>query len=315
MNPAMEERSFGRTGERTTVLGLGGACLDKYSLRDGIATVRRALELGITYFDTSPHYGQGASQVILGKALEKCQQPYMLATKLGYLATPHDFCSPDALRAQLWENLRALRRENVDVLQIHIAELACWWEDGVACRELLNIDGNYDFTDAPVMQVLREAKARGLCRFIGITADQAAELALILRHVDVDACLLAWNYDLLSRRARRTVLPVAREKGIAYITAGVLAKFTEVHPEWLSAPPLWVTPEVSTRLVKLYDLQKASGLSLLNMAVRYMIADLDVSIILIGAARPGELEECVTAAQEGSLPPDLYQRIEELGLP
>ncbi len=152
-------------------MGLGGGSLDKYSLTEGVATVRRALELGVSYFDTSPAYCQGASQVILGNALEGCTEPYLLATKLGYLAAPADFRSRDAFRAQLWENLRALRRSQVDVLQVHMAEWACWWKDGVPNEQLLSLDEAYDLPNAPVMEVLHEARERGLCRFIGITSD------------------------------------------------------------------------------------------------------------------------------------------------
>lgn len=52
-----------------SVIGLGEACLFKHSFADGVATVDRVLELGVTYFDTSPFYGEGMSQAILGDAL------------------------------------------------------------------------------------------------------------------------------------------------------------------------------------------------------------------------------------------------------
>ena len=88
MTGTLERRPYGRTGEQVTVIGLGGGYLDKHSLAHGIATVHRALELGINYFDTAPVYGQGASQVILGNALEGRTEPYLLATKIGFLAEP-----------------------------------------------------------------------------------------------------------------------------------------------------------------------------------------------------------------------------------
>ena len=177
MSSTLESRSYGSTGERVTVIGLGGASLDRVSTAEGIATVRRALELGVSYFDTAPAYGQGASQLILGETLEGTADRYILATKLGYLATPEDFRSVSALRAQLQGNLRALRRDHVDILQVHLAERACWWKDGAPFDEMVSPGETYDFAGAPVMQVLYEARARGLCRFIGITADRAEELA------------------------------------------------------------------------------------------------------------------------------------------
>ena len=134
MTATLELRPFGRTNEQVTVIGLGGGYLDKHSLADGIATVHRALDRGINYFDTAPVYGQGASQVILGNALEGRTEPHLLATKIGFLAQSEAYRSPDALRSQLWESLRALRRSHVDILQIHLAESACWWKS-VSCYQ------------------------------------------------------------------------------------------------------------------------------------------------------------------------------------
>lgn len=84
----LETRPFGTTGESVTVIGLGGACLDRSSFEDGVATVRRALELGINYIDTSPYYGYGASQAIIGEALDGGSESYLLATKIGHLDDP-----------------------------------------------------------------------------------------------------------------------------------------------------------------------------------------------------------------------------------
>jgi D-threo-aldose 1-dehydrogenase len=299
------------------VIGLGGSYLDKYSLADGVATVRRALELGVTYFDTAPAYGRGASQAIVGRALEGRAEPYTLATKLGAcLHSPEAYRSTDVLWAQLWDNLRILRRSRVDILQVHVAEFAHWWADGVSLMDtLLNLDEVYDFENAPVMRVLRKAKAQGLCRFIGITADRDEELAYILRHVDVDVCLLARAYNLLYRHARTTVLPLAQAKGIAYVAAGAFTPgLASVHTEWVKEPPGWLSQPMVHRLARLYEVQEACGLSLVTLAIRYLVADPSISTILVGAGTPAELEESVAAAQAGPLPGGLHQAIEDLAV-
>jgi aryl-alcohol dehydrogenase-like predicted oxidoreductase len=69
------------------------------------------------------------------------------------------------------------------------------------------------------------------------------------------------------------------------------------------------------RLAKLYALQKESGLSLVELGVRYLVADPDISTISVGAGSPMEIEEIVTAALAGPLPPDLHEALEKLGLP
>jgi len=297
----LELRPYGRTNEQVTVIGLGGGYLDKHSLADGIATVHRALDLGINYFDTAPVYGQGASQVILDNALEGRTEPYLLATKIGFLAQSADYRSPDALRSQLWESLRALRRSHVDILQIHLAESACWWKSGVSEEQLLNPVETFKFTDAPVMEVLYEAKAQGICRFLGITSDHAEQITYVLRGIEVDACLVAYEYTLLQRNALHTVLPLIRKKGTAYIPAGV---FKTIGADRGQSP-----------VPRLNEIQKGCGLSLIELTVRYLIADPCITTILVGASTPEELEESVLAAQAGPLPPDLNRTLDELETP
>lgn len=312
----METRPFGSTGERVTVIGLGGAPLNQQSHADGVATARRALDLGITYFDTSPGYGAGDSQVILGEALAGDQRRRLLATKLGHLSRTEDFRSVRALRAQLDDNLRMLRCERVDTLQVHEADWSCWWTDGVQKGELIRDDIEYDFSGAPVMQVLRQAKREGRCRFVGITGNNAAQMARILRAVDVDTFLVAFNYDLLWRRARRVAIPLATEKGVAMIVGGVFryGELAREHPEWRQSPPAWCTPAVQARLDSLSRIRRQSTLSLVTLTIRYLLADPDLSTILVGAASPEELNESVRAAASGPLPPDLHAVVEGLGV-
>ncbi|MGD2155568.1 MAG: aldo/keto reductase [Anaerolineales bacterium] len=315
MSDTLEFRPFGSTGEQVSLIGLGGAYLDKHSLADGVSTVRRALELGVTYFDTAPAYCSGASQIIMAKALEGRKEPYILATKLGAsFAKPAHHRSHDVLWAQLQDNLRLLRRNQVDVLQVHVVEFAHWWKDGVPSDQLLDMTASYDFQNAPVFQVLREAKDQGLCRFIGITADRSEELVKVLRHVDANTCLIAYGYNLIFRHARNVLLPLARKKGAAQIIAGVVKQGAlPLDLKHAAALPGWITPQVKESLTRLYRIQTECGLSLATLAIRYLVADSNISTILIGAATPDEIEEAVVAAQAGPLPSDLHQAIEELG--
>jgi L-galactose dehydrogenase len=316
MSPSLERRPLGNTGEQVTVISLGGSPLDNYSLADGVATVHCALELGINYFDTAPVYGSGASQVIYGRALEGRKESYLLATKLGSSLAPAAHRSLEILRAQVWDNLRVLRRKSVDVLQAHVVEHDFWWHDGPTPNRLLDLNSPCDFAGSPIMQVLREARDQGLCRFIGITADSAPELIRILNNVEVDTCLLAYGYNMLYRHGLRTLLPITLKRGIAYLNAGIFQPaLIRPIPEWLETPPEWLSPEVFSRLPRLYRLQKDSGLSLVAMGVRYLISDAHLSTIIVGAGTPAEIEESVLAAMDGPLPPDLQQAIDALGLP
>ncbi|MAE28548.1 MAG: hypothetical protein CMJ87_06130 [Planctomycetes bacterium] len=317
MMSRLEQRPYGGTGEQVTVVGLGGVGLPRVSFADGVATVHRALELGITYLDTAPLYGHGVAQAILGEALVGRREPYLLATKLGHLAQPRRFRSPQALCTQFEENLRLLRRDSVDVLKVHEADLHCWWSDDPSDSRLLDPATEYDFANAPIIQVLQEEKAQGRCRFVGITGNTPDRLARILPAVEVDTCLTAFNYGVIHRGARRQLLPVARERGVAVILGGVFqqGRLVVVRPEWLHTPPSWMTPEVQSRVARLSALQQQSQLSLVALTLRYLVADPGIATILVGAATPAEIEASVAAVQAGPLPSDLHQAVEALGLP
>ena len=179
---ALETHPYGKTGEEVTVVGLGGGGLYKHSFAEGVATVRRALELGVTYFDTSPEYGGGMSHAILRDALDGRSEKYLLATKMS-IGAPSRARSHDALRAQLDETLRLLARDAVDTLQVHHVDKHSWWTDTPPRQSDVPLDPDYDFAGAPVMEVLRDAKVEGLCRFIGITQNSFEGVARVLRNV------------------------------------------------------------------------------------------------------------------------------------
>ena len=89
----------------------------------------------------------------------------------------------------------------------------------------------------------------------------------------------------------------------------------QVPERWEDVTPEWMTAAMQMRFRRLYELQESCGISLVTMVIRYLIADPVVTAILIGAATPAEVEESVAAAQQGRLPEDMHQAIEELGLP
>ena len=310
----MKPQPYGPTGATTTKIGLGGAFLTASSFADGVATVRRALELGVRYFDTSPMYCRGASQAVLGEALDGVTQEHLLATKLGYFAEPSRFHSREALMTQFEENLRLLRRKSVDTLQLHEADFHHWWSTDESVQGRLQADMAYNFNDAPALKTLRELKAQGRCRFIGITGNTADNMSRVLENVDVDTFLLAFNYDLI-RRGARDILPIAKKKGCVKLIGAIFQRgLATSQPELLDNSPKWMTPELVTRYQQIYELQRESGMSLAEMGVRYIAAQLDIDTIIIGAKVPAEIAECVQAAEKGPLPNDLIQKIEEVGV-
>ena len=198
----MEYRTLGRTGLRVSALGMGGLFISSRSAARDEArlAVRRALELGVTYFDTAPGYHD--SEQVLGEALEAVREPYILSTKLGGRPQPFDPRDKDALRRSVEESLRNLHRDSLDLLLIHEPDRPV----------------EYDwFTDperftGPVTELLAALKEEGLVRYTGLGGTTAYELPHIIATGVYDVVLTAFNYSALAR-SRPQVLPAAKSWG------------------------------------------------------------------------------------------------------
>lgn len=309
---ALPHRPFGSTGETFPTLGFGAGFANFAGFDRSVATVRQASAAGLRYFDTSVMYRDGASQAILGEALGSA--PAFVATKIGYFREARHFRSVEAMHVQLRENLRLLRRDSVDLLQVHEADWANWWIDRpeVGFRRLFDPEGDFDFANAPVIQFLREAKARGLCRYIGVTGNHARQLGRVIREVDrLDAVLVAYNYTPLNVTARTHILPVAAAKGMAVVVAGL---FTFIH----SLPNGWATegsylgPRSDVQLAALRKLEQDGGLPAAELALRFVSADERLSVILAGACQPAEVDQNLAAWLRGPLPADLHAAVEAI---
>lgn len=311
---ALPQRPFGRTGETCTALGLGGGFVGFKGFEPAVATVQRALEAGVRYVDTSVMYLHGASQPIIGAALAgRSDQPFV-ATKIGYFKEARHYRSVEAMHVQLRENLRLLRRDSVDLLQIHEADWDNWWTDrpDVAQWELIDPERRYDFAGAPVIQFLREAKARGLCRRIGITGNNARHVGRVLAALDgIDAVLIAYNYHPLNVTAREHILPVAAAKGAAVLVAGIFT-FVNALPAGWRAEGTYFGKNADVQLAELKKLQQACGLPMAELALRFVAADERIATLLVGAREPAEIEQNVAAFQRGPLPADLHAAVDAI---
>ena len=310
----IEARSFGNSGEIDARLAMGGGFPAFAGFDRSVETVRRAFDLGIRYFDTSVMYRSGASQAILGEALANRAEPHFLATKVGYFKEARHFRSVEALHVQLRENLRLLRRDSVDLLQIHEADWANWWMDraDVAPCDLFDEEGDYDCANAPVIQFLCEAKANGLCGRIGITGNNARHLGRLIRELDgIDAVLVAYNYSPLNVTAREFVLTPAQAKGMAVIVAGIFT-FPFSLPKGWRTEGTYFGRRTDWQFEELQKLQKASGLSMPELCVRFVAADERLTRILVGACHPAEIEQNVAAYGRGKLPADLHAAVEAI---
>src|SRR5262245_6563162 len=155
--PALPSRAFGKTGRTVSVFGLG--CYYVGAARNdeaGAAIVRRALDLGCTYFDTAPSYFDGVSERRVGSGLSARRDSVFLSTK----TLARDRASA---RRDLEGSLRRLRTDHVDLIQVHCVTTP---DD---LEKVLSDDGP--------LGALQKAKEDGLTRFIGVTVHQEPDVA------------------------------------------------------------------------------------------------------------------------------------------
>ena len=205
----MEYRRLGRTDLQVSVVGLGtgGPSLmgqrTHGSVADAKRVVRRALDLGVTFFDTA--YGYRDSELWLAGALEGVpRDDYVLATKYRYADfETGEMPTPDELRVAIDQRLARLGVDTIDLLQIH----------GLMPDE-------YDAVIEAHLPVLREAQAAGKFRFLGVTErffddprHETLQRALEDDHFDT----MMVGYNLLSQSAERVVIPQAAAKDVGVI--------------------------------------------------------------------------------------------------
>ena len=188
----MKMRKLGHGGPEVSAVGLG--CMGMSAFYGGadeaqsIAVIHRALDLGVTLFDTAELYGPHTNEVLVGKALKDRRDKAFIATKIAA-------DSREAAEAQWAESLRRLRTDKVELLQVH--NLRDWQRQLAYAREL---------------------KAQGKTKYVGVTHYTDAglpELEKILRNEALD--FIQIHYSVNSPRAAETVLPLAQDKGVAVI--------------------------------------------------------------------------------------------------
>lgn len=209
----MQYRILGSTGVQCSILGLGGeSALYQYSDK-AIGIIVRALELGVTYFDTAPLYQD--SELNYGAVTPYARDRMFLATKI-------DQRDRDGAWRQFEVSLRRLRTGYVDLLQIHHLD------DHAEVDAVLRPDG--------AVAMAEEARAQGLVRFIGISGhtDPDVLLGALKRH-QFDTILLALNpADVHRLSFQEHLLPYADRTGVGIVTMKVFAR-GEVFPALVSA--------------------------------------------------------------------------------
>lgn len=301
----MRTRILGRTGLQVSELALGGAFVTSRAgvpQEESVRAIRRALELGMSYVDTAPTYGN--SEEVLGIALEGVEQPYILSTKLGGRPAPFDPKDKAALRQSVETSLRLLRRDIIDILMIHEPDRPGqydWWTD-------------YDAFHGPVVEVLEELKAEGIIRFTGLGGTTVYQLPHIMATGLYDVVLTAFNHSLLWREAAIAVIPEAKKQNMGLIIGSPLQQgaLARRYDDEVRNGAWWLSPPRRAQYQALYAYLDEIGLPLAEAGLRFALSNPDVSVVLTGVRSVAEVEKNVAAAEKGPLPKEVLKRLDEI---
>lgn len=318
----MPTRSL-RTGHHLTELGLGAAqfgnlfteTTDEQSTR----AVNAALDEGIRYFDTAPHYGLGLSEHRLGQALNDTNTGVLVSSKVGILLAEspetadrldddgfivpatkrrvRDF-SRDGIFRSVEQSLARLGRDRIDIAYLH------------------GPDDHWEAASSSGITALIELRDQGVVGAIGAGMGQSPMLAEFVRQTDVDVVMVAGRLTLLDQSALDDLLPIARERGVGVVAAavynsGLLSTATvdsSAPYDYRVAPRAVV--ELATRVAEVCE---RHGVSLPTAAVQYPLRHPAVVSVVTGMRTEQHVRSTANRYRE-EIPESLWEELHSSGL-
>jgi aryl-alcohol dehydrogenase-like predicted oxidoreductase len=309
----MDLRNLGKSGLRVSIVGLGcnnfGARLDLEGTR---RVVDKAVDLGITLFDTADVYGnKGGSEEQLGQLLGARRKDIVLATKLGMeMETPvKKGAARRYIMSEVEDSLRRLRTDWIDLYQLHQADP---W--------------------TPIEETLRaldDLIHQGKVRYIGcsnVPAWGMVEAEWTARAIGANKFISCQDeYSLLVRDIDRDVIPVIQAYGLGLLpyfplASGLLTGKYDRHKALPEGARLTNTKRLADRYLtdanwakveKLTEFSNSRGHQLLELAFAWLLARPGVASVIAGATKPEQLEQNVNAVA-WKLTADELQEIDKI---
>jgi L-galactose dehydrogenase len=299
----MDYRTLGRTGLRVSVCGLGGGGESRLGLKKGsteeqaVAVVRRAVELGVTYFDTAPNYG---TEDVIGRGLEGRGDDVVVSSKMLPRRNDGSLVARSEVRAGLEETLGKLRREALDVYHLHRVRA----ED-------------YEYSLAEIVPELLALRDEGKIRALGISESTGTDArhSMLARALQDDCWdVIMTGFTFFNQSARDVLFPttMANDVGVE-IMASARSYFS--RPEQLAEE---IGRLVDEGVIGRDEVDPADPLSFLKeggvastteASYRFVAHEPGVHVVLVGTGNPAHLEENVRALSAGPLPADLQDKL------
>ncbi len=263
--------------------------------RDSLATIRRAIDLGINLIDTAPIYGHGRAEELVGRAVAESgrRDQLILATKVG-LEWNHERtkvwrnASPSRIQREVEESLQRLRADRIDIYQVH------WPDPRIPFEE--------------TMEALLQVQREGKIRFIGVSNFSQAQIERCMQIGPVQ--VLQPPYNLFERDIEREgLLSYCQERGISTLIYGPLCRGLlsgkyRGHETFEPGDVRAMDPKFNgeqfrayvTCVDRLKSLAEKQGKTVGQLAIRWCLDQPGVTVALCGARRQNQIEESAGAA-------------------
>jgi aryl-alcohol dehydrogenase-like predicted oxidoreductase len=297
----MDYRELGRTGWKISTIGLGtwamGSSWGAVDDRESLATLNRALDLGVNFFDTADVYG---SEPLLGQLRRERTEPFYIATKLGVRLNPDPANYTHAnMTAAVDGSLRDLGVETIDLLQLHVPPIGAY--------------------TAETFGILDDFVAQGKIRHYGVSVERIDQALKALEFPNLQSVQIIFN--IFRQRPAEDFFPQAKARHVGVIARVPLAsgmltgKMTRAttfaaddHRNYNRGGESFDKGETFSGVDYEIGLQAVDelrefvqpGTTMAEMALRWILMFDDVTTAIAGAKRPAQAEDNIAAAD---LPP------------
>lgn len=267
----------------------------KMSFEGGVSLVRKALDMGVTFFDTAPNYALGESEEILGEALKGRREEVVINSKFGHNEFDEMNFSSEEIVPSIKRSLKRLQTDYLDSILLHNPSIDV-------------LKGETDH-----FRVLKKAKEDGLIRSYGVSIDSKEELLAVLEHGDVEVIELLFNIFF---QDNRDVLDQVKEKGISLIIkvpldSGWLTGTYHHKITFTGVKSRWTEEERIRREHLVTELRNIIGEErLTKYTIGYILSHDAVTTVIPGIRTIAQLEEHV-AATTYQMPEELKRKIEK----
>lgn len=256
-----------------------GAEFRSIDLGEALQAVRVALDCGMNFIDTSPYYGRGMSEVLLGVALEGVpRESYTLCTKLGRYAPAHFDFSPRRVEESIDVSLERMRTDHLDVALLHDVEFV-----------------DLDYIVNETLPALRKQQEKGKVRFVGVSGYPMKMFKYVADRARLDV-ILSYNHYTLQNTMLADLAPYLKSKGVGVMNAAPFSArllTSAPLPKWHKAPAN--VREVAARAAAHCA---ARGSDIAKLALQFSIANEDMTTCVTGSASPKRVAEWAKWAAE-----------------